>query len=161
MSLIRMDQIKGPRLGELELDALMSEHEPTLPLSLPEGYKKPGFKDALVYIYTSGTTGMPKAAIITNARLVLGKKLKRSEPNDLFFLSLRFAFMVGGIHWMAGVTSNDRLYVTLPLYHTAGGILAIGQALVYGSSVAIRSKFSASAFFKDCIKYECTVRAFL
>ena len=73
MSLIRMDQIKGPRLGELELDALMSEHEPTLPLSLPEGYKKPGFKDALVYIYTSGTTGMPKAAIITNARLVLEK----------------------------------------------------------------------------------------
>lgn len=68
--------------------------------------------------------------------------------------------MVGGIHWLAGVTAKDRLYVTLPLYHTAGGVTATGQALVYGSSVAIRSKFSASAFFKDCIKYECTVRVF-
>lgn len=66
--------------------------------------------------------------------------------------------MVGGIHWMAGVTFKDRLYVTLPLYHTAGGVLATGQALIYGSSVAIKAKFSASAFFKDCIKYECTVR---
>jgi acyl-coenzyme A synthetase/AMP-(fatty) acid ligase len=76
MNLIRMDKINGPRLGELELDSLMSEHEPTLPLTLPEGYKKAGFKDPLVYIYTSGTTGMPKAAIITNARFVLGQKQK-------------------------------------------------------------------------------------
>lgn len=71
MSLIRMDQINGPRLGEQELDTLMSEHEPSLPLTLPEGYKKPSFQDPIVYIYTSGTTGMPKAAIITNARLVM------------------------------------------------------------------------------------------
>ncbi|XP_059473300.1 long-chain fatty acid transport protein 4 [Neocloeon triangulifer] len=140
ISLIRMDPIKGPRLGEVELEELMAEHEPTLPLSLPDGHKKAGFQDPLVYIYTSGTTGMPKAAIITHSR---------------------FIFMVGGIHWLAGVTSNDRLYVTLPLYHTAGGVTAIGQALVYGSSVAIRGKFSASAYFKDCAKYECTVGQYI
>lgn len=27
-------------------------------------------KDKLLYIFTSGTTGMPKAAVITNSRLV-------------------------------------------------------------------------------------------
>ncbi|XP_065353304.1 long-chain fatty acid transport protein 4 [Cloeon dipterum] len=139
-TLIRMDPIKGPRLGEIELDSLMAEHDAEAPLTLPEGYKKAGFQDPLVYIYTSGTTGMPKAAIITHSR---------------------FIFMVGGIHWLAGVSSNDRLYVTLPLYHTAGGVTAVGQALVYGSSVAIRGKFSASAFFKDCAKYECTVAQYI
>lgn len=84
MSLIRMDQINGPRLGEQELDTLMSEHEPSLPLSLPEGYKKPSFHDPIVYIYTSGTTGMPKAAIITNARLVL---------DDFAFLQRRVKYL--------------------------------------------------------------------
>lgn len=31
---------------------------------------KPGHHDRLVYIYTSGTTGLPKAAVISNSRLV-------------------------------------------------------------------------------------------
>lgn len=65
--------------------------------------------------------------------------------------------MAGGIKWMCGMTSDDRLYITLPLYHTAGGVTAVGQALLYGSSVVIRSKFSASAFFLDCARYKCTV----
>lgn len=35
-------------------------------------------KDKLVYIYTSGTTGMPKAAVITNLRLVSIESIRRN-----------------------------------------------------------------------------------
>lgn len=55
------------------------------------------------------------------------------------------------------IRHDDVVYVTLPLYHSNGGIVAMGQMLVYGTTVALRRKFSARQFFKDCIKYKCTV----
>jgi acyl-CoA synthetase (AMP-forming)/AMP-acid ligase II len=56
-----------------------------------------------------------------------------------------------------GVTSDDRVYVTMPMYHSAAGIIGIGQLALRGCTVVIRKKFSASNFWKDCLKYECTV----
>lgn len=35
--------------------------------------------------------------------------------------------------------------------------MSIGQALLFGSTVVIRKKFSASGYFLDCQKYNCTV----
>lgn len=49
------------------------------------------------------------------------------------------------------------MYITMPLYHTSAGILGVGQTLLRGTSCVIRQKFSASNFWKDCVKYECTV----
>ena len=57
----------------------------------------------------------------------------------------------------AGVCSDDVVYVTLPLYHTNGGVLGVGQMLFRGCTVVLRRKFSASNFWPDCIKYKCTV----
>ena len=37
------------------------------------------------------------------------------------------------------------------------GILGIGQAFIKGCTVVIRKKFSASNFWSDCVKYNCTV----
>ncbi|KAA3671662.1 solute carrier family 27 (fatty acid transporter), member 1/4 [Paragonimus westermani] len=37
------------------------------------------------------------------------------------------------------------------------GICGVGQMLVRGTTLAIRAKFSASKFWEDCIKYNCTV----
>lgn len=65
--------------------------------------------------------------------------------------------MCGGIHYLCKLTKKDIVYTSLPLYHSAACITAIGQAVVFGSAVAIRSKFSASNFMKDCIKYNATV----
>lgn len=90
----------------------------------------------LLYIYTSGTTGLPKAAVITHSRYI---------------------FIAAGIHYLANFTSDDIFYTPLPLYHTAGGVMSIGQALLFGSTVVIRKKFSASGYFTDCQKYKCTV----
>uniref|UniRef100_A0A1B0GBY8 long-chain-fatty-acid--CoA ligase n=1 Tax=Glossina morsitans morsitans TaxID=37546 RepID=A0A1B0GBY8_GLOMM len=96
--------------------------------------------DKLLYIYTSGTTGLPKAAVISHSRYI---------------------FIAAGIHYTLGFKQNDIFYTPLPLYHTAGGIMSMGQALLFGCTVAIRRKFSASGYFVDCFKYNATVGQYI
>lgn len=52
---------------------------------------------------------------------------------------------------------TDIIYNVLPLYHTAGGVLGVGHCLLNGCTLVIRRKFSASRFWDDCYKYNCTV----
>lgn len=92
--------------------------------------------DRLLYIYTSGTEGLPKAAIIKNSR---------------------FIYISAAARFMINIYSTDILYICLPLYHLAGGIIGICQGIVFGNTIAIRNKFSASNFWNDCIRYQCTV----
>lgn len=40
----------------------------------------------------------------------------------------------------------------------SGNIVGVGQCLLHGLTVVIRKKFSASRFWDDCVKYNCTVR---
>jgi fatty-acyl-CoA synthase len=92
--------------------------------------------DRALLIYTSGTTGLPKAAAISHHRVVAWS------------------------HWFAGLadmTSADRMYDCLPLYHSVGGVAAIGAALVNGGSVVIAERFSASGFWSDIVRWECTM----
>ncbi|XP_037927510.1 long-chain fatty acid transport protein 4-like [Teleopsis dalmanni] len=96
--------------------------------------------DKLVYIYTSGTTGLPKAAVISHSR---------------------YLFIAAGIHYTLGFKDDDTFYTPLPLYHTAGGVMSMGQAMIFGSTVAIRKKFSASGYFSDCVKFNCTVAQYI
>lgn len=39
-----------------------------------------------------------------------------------------------------------------------GNIVGVGQCVIHGMTVVIRRKFSASRFWDDCVKYNCTVR---
>jgi len=93
-------------------------------------------KDLALLIYTSGTTGLPKAAKITHARL------------------LEWSFWFAG---MMDASAADRLYNCLPMYHSIGGVVAIGAMLVRGGSVVIREKFSATRFWEDVSRTECTI----
>uniref|UniRef100_A0A6Q2X590 Very long-chain fatty acid transport protein n=1 Tax=Esox lucius TaxID=8010 RepID=A0A6Q2X590_ESOLU len=93
-------------------------------------------EDRLFYIYTSGTTGMPKAAIVVHSR---------------------YYRMAALVYYGFGMTSDDVLYDCLPLYHSAGNIVGVGQCLIHGMTVVIRKKFSASRFWDDCAKYNCTI----
>uniref|UniRef100_A0A7N8WQ08 long-chain-fatty-acid--CoA ligase n=1 Tax=Mastacembelus armatus TaxID=205130 RepID=A0A7N8WQ08_9TELE len=52
---------------------------------------------------------------------------------------------------------DDIIYDCLPLYHSAGNIMGVGQCLIHGLTVVVKKKFSASRFWDDCIKYNCTV----
>ncbi|XP_063629102.1 long-chain fatty acid transport protein 1-like isoform X2 [Cydia splendana] len=97
-------------------------------------------RDTLMYIYTSGTTGFPKAAVITN---------------------IRYLLIPLGVHTSARLSSSDVVYDPLPLHHTAGGVLGGGQALVLGSTVVLRKKFSASNYWKDVAKHGCTAAQYI
>lgn len=92
--------------------------------------------DPCVYIYTSGTTGLPKAAKITHFR---AQSISR------------------GFTAIMRTTPNDRVYITLPLFHSNGGILAVGSVLNVGGQAIIKKRFSVSEFWDDCVKYEATI----
>jgi fatty-acyl-CoA synthase len=91
--------------------------------------------DKLFYIYTSGTTGLPKAANISHQRaLVMG----------------------GGAAGAQELGPEDRVYVPLPLYHSAGGVMAAVGALLSGGGLVLARRFSASRFWTDCARFEAT-----
>ena len=97
-------------------------------------------EDRALFIYTSGTTGLPKAANINHYRLMLAS------------------------HAFAGVMDtrqSDRMYDCLPMYHTAGGILATGSVLLNGGSVVIRERFSVREFWDDVVRWECTLLQYI
>jgi fatty-acyl-CoA synthase len=92
--------------------------------------------DRALLIYTSGTTGLPKAASISHRRILNW----------------------GG--WFAGLTDaapDDRLYNCLPVYHSVGGIVAPCSMLFAGGSVASAEKFSATNFWSDLVRFDCTL----
>ncbi|XP_014362762.2 long-chain fatty acid transport protein 4 [Papilio machaon] len=122
--------------GVIDFGAEMDKHPPEYPVVVD----KPQYKDTLLYIYTSGTTGMPKAAVLPNSKYLL--------------------VVVATVH-MLGLRSSDRLYNPLPLYHTAGGLVGTGAALVDGITSVLRTKFSGSNYWTDCIKYQCTVAQYI
>ncbi|XP_018568291.1 long-chain fatty acid transport protein 4-like [Anoplophora glabripennis] len=97
-------------------------------------------RDKVVYIYTSGTTGLPKAAVISHSR---------------------YMFAVSAVYTMANLNGNDIYYDPLPLYHSAGGMVGVGQSIMFGIPVVLRKKFSASNFWNDCKKYNCTVAHYI
>jgi fatty-acyl-CoA synthase len=92
--------------------------------------------DTALLIFTSGTTGLPKAAKITHHRI------------------LQWSLWFAGL---ANVQACDRMYNCLPLYHSVGGIVAVGSVLVRGGSVVIADGFSASRFWPDIAKWQCTL----
>ena len=71
--------------------------------------------------------------------------------------SNRFYCLATLSHLMLGYKQNDKIYCILPLYHSNGGIVGIGQTLLHGIPCYVRTKFSASRFWTDCLRYDCTV----
>ena len=91
--------------------------------------------DGIFLIYTSGTTGLPKAARISHTK----------------------AIVTGIGSWKSlGLTPNDRTYCCLPLYHSAGGMMSVGGALLSGGTLVIARRFSARRFWSDCAQHDVT-----
>ncbi len=104
--------------------------------SLPSECQPPSIMDRALLIYTSGTTGLPKAANVSHFRLMQWT------------------------HWFAGmmdIRPSDRMYNCLPMYHSIGGVVAIGATLAGGGSVMLRQRFSATHFWEEVKKWDCTL----
>jgi fatty-acyl-CoA synthase len=103
---------------------------------LPAERRAVGINDRALLIYTSGTTGRPKAASVSHRRIMNW----------------------GG--WFAGLTDaspEDRLYDCLPVCHSVGGIVAPCSMLTAGASVVLSEKFSASEFWNEIVRWDCTL----
>ncbi len=93
-------------------------------------------EDTYAYIFTSGTTDFPKASHMRNMHTVSsmlswGKSAFYMEPDDV-------------------------IYVCLPLFHSNAIQVGWASALSSGAAIAIGRRFSATNFWKECIKYGAT-----
>jgi fatty-acyl-CoA synthase len=118
-----------PRIDR-KIDALPGDH------LTPSERTALTIDDHALYIYTSGTTGMPKAANINHYRIMLAS---------------------GAFAGVMNTKPTDRMYDCLPMYHTAGGVVATGAVLLNGGAVVIRERFSAREFWDDVVRHECTL----
>ncbi|MET4025843.1 citronellyl-CoA synthetase [Marinobacter sp. MBR-99] len=118
--------------GYINMAFEVSQRSPTRPVLS----KNVTMGDTAVYLYTSGTTGLPKAA-----------------PGS----HRKFIRAYGGFGMLSlAMEPEDVLYCTLPLYHGTALLVCWGSVLAGGSAIALRRKFSASAFWDDVRKYNAT-----
>jgi len=93
-------------------------------------------KDRAFFIYTSGTTGLPKAANFSHTRML---------------------FMMSGFVGALRPRPDDRIYNPLPLYHSTGGVCAVGIAFFAGGALILKRKFSVHEFWDDAHAYGATM----
>ncbi|CAG2114037.1 unnamed protein product, partial [Medioppia subpectinata] len=104
-------------------------------------YHRREWTQTLLYIYTSGTTGgKVKAAIQSDGRMI-GSAV--------------------GLSLFMGIKNNDNIYISTPLYHTLAIMLGINFCLINGTTITIADKFSASQFWSDCVRQQCTIALYI
>jgi fatty-acyl-CoA synthase len=93
-------------------------------------------EDALfLLIFTSGTTGVPKAVRCTQGRLA--EIAEVAAPGY-------------------GYTADDVCYCPMPLFHGNALMALWGPAILVGAAIAVRPRFSASAFLGDVRRFGAT-----
>jgi fatty-acyl-CoA synthase len=85
-------------------------------------------RSTALLIYTSGTTGLPKAARVTHAR---ARTYMRAFAG------------------CTEATEKDVTFNVLPLYHSTGGLVGVGPALLNGGRLVLRKRFSSTNFWPD------------
>ena len=119
--------------GDRGWGGLRPEPFPTPGAPVPAADVRPG--DTLTILYTSGTTGPSKGVCCPHAQ------------------SYWWGHHVGE---MLGVTRDDVLHTTLPLYHS-NALNAILHASLRGARLVVAPRFSASRFWMRLAESEATV----
>ncbi|WP_030852259.1 AMP-binding protein [Streptomyces sp. NRRL F-4474] len=136
LPLLRGLDLPGVRVlvtGSEEYEALLAPYAAAKPGEA--ALRAPGPDSRLLLYFTSGSTGAPKAALCSQGRLAAAGA------------SLARRFSVG---------PDDVHYVCMPLFHGNAVIADWLPALVGGAAVALRRRFSASAFLDDVQRYGAT-----
>ncbi|MBT2418254.1 AMP-binding protein [Streptomyces sp. ISL-22] len=125
--------LPGVRLlvtGTPEYDALLAPYAD----AVPDGSRATPHDRLLLY-FTSGSTGAPKAAICTQGRLAAAGRALAGQ---------------------FGVRPDDVHYLCMPMFHGNAVTADWAPALAAGAGVALRRRFSASAFLADVRRYRAT-----
>ncbi len=128
--------------GEASGLKAMDSELPKMSRDRPTKSVRAGVKggDTAFFIYTSGTTGLPKAAKIT---------------------SIRAQGLMRVFYDATDAQPDDRILVTLPLYHATGGMCGVGTAMNAGAAIVLRRKFSASQFWQEAIDTHATMLVYI
>ncbi len=123
---VRLWSLGGRTAGARDLDSALDIH----PGAAPGRHHRASLSsaDTALLTYTSGTTGMPKAARMSHMRV-------------RYYMRVFIATI--------GAGPDDRIFITLPLYHSTGGLCAVGVALLTGAGIVLKRKFSARRFWSD------------
>ncbi|QUM85265.1 MULTISPECIES: long-chain-acyl-CoA synthetase [unclassified Moritella] len=107
----------------------------------PDTTPKIQLKNSAFYIFTSGTTGLPKAAKMSHHRWF-------KSMSGMGMASLR-------------LTSDDVLYLSLPLYHN--NALTVSLSAVFGNAatLALSEKFSSSRFWDEIRDHNATAFTYI
>jgi crotonobetaine/carnitine-CoA ligase len=101
------------------------------PVNTPVSYRDTG-----MIMFTSGTTGPSKGVLMPHGHLYL------------FGLSCC-------IH--LGITSSDRYYVCMPLFHVQGILMQTLAAMIKGGYVILVRQFRASTWIRDIRRHRATI----
>jgi fatty-acyl-CoA synthase len=111
----------------LDLPVLDPHHIAYAPADLPDSTAE--VDDLYLLIFTSGTTGAPKAVRCSQGKI---------------------ATQGLGLVQRVGLGPQDTSYVSMPLFHSNAVIAGWSPSLAVGATIALKRRFSASAFVDDC-----------
>ncbi|EFQ31927.1 AMP-binding enzyme [Colletotrichum graminicola M1.001] len=110
-------------------DALHREINATEPRRAPDSDRSESqYQNLAILIYTSGTTGMPKPAIVSWGKCIVGG-----------VLTSRFT----------GNSSTEVFYTAMPLYHSSAALLGFLNVLEANGAICIGRKFSTKVFWEE------------
>ena len=92
-------------------------------------------EDTALLIFTSGTTGLPKAAILSHMRWLIGGDVKAA---------------------MMDLDRSDVFYCFLPIFHGAVIMSLLAATIAVGGKFVIRRRFSAGRFWDDVREHGVT-----
>ena len=120
----------GPAPGWQSLDELLAlPCEPAPPADVQES-------DVAALVYTSGTTGVPKGAMLTHGNL-----------------------WANNLNWILcyGITSEDKLLTTAPMFHVGGLFVLLSPLLLVGGEVVLHRSFDAGAVIAAIAEHRITM----
>lgn len=81
-------------------------------------------QDTAVVLYTSGTTGAPKGAMLTHANLLWNAVISARD--------------------VVGLSARDRIFGSVPLFHSNGQTVVMNAAMCAGAAVVLMRRFDGA-----------------